>query len=49
MEAASESSIHAAMAQGSFVLTTSTDTHGYSREQNAYYALRKTRKRCGKR
>ena len=33
------SSIHAAMAQGSFVLTTSTDTHGYSREQNAYYAF----------
>ena len=33
------SSIHAAMAQGSFVLTTSTETHGYSRERNAYYAL----------
>jgi glycosyltransferase involved in cell wall biosynthesis len=33
------SSIHAAIGQGSFVLTTSTETHGYLREQNTYYAL----------
>jgi hypothetical protein len=39
------SSIHAAMAQEASCVT-STETHGYSREQNAYYALENT-ERCG--
>lgn len=32
------SSIHGAVLQGTFVLTTSTDKRGYSREENVYYS-----------
>jgi glycosyltransferase involved in cell wall biosynthesis len=32
------SSVHAAVEQGTFVLTTSTEVHGYSSEENCYFA-----------